>query len=206
MRLLWFAILCLVTPFASAWELTEENSAPSHWDGEGWMISPITNEDTEQFYLSYQDSAPYLYRVLGWGWPTQKISVEMNRDMVRHHVSQHEQKQSFTYVLRVRGERGIVGAIYVNPVNQERRDVPNFDARQFDGEVSFWLNQEAESNAAISTFVPDLMRWLETQWSFSQVLIPVHEEYEFMQEQFTAHELEPFTEDADAGMLLYRSF
>lgn len=200
----WVALLLLLPTSVFGFQDAASDTAPEAWQGEQWQITPLRANEAQLFYRAYQSSAPYLYRVLGWGWPTAKISTEMNMDMVRHHVRQHTARKSFTYVLRVVGERGIRGAIYVNPVNANRSDIPYFDHRDYDAEVSMWVTEEAEDTDAAQRLLAETLDWLMTQWDFEHVLLPVYEDYQFLQNQFTELELEPFTEDADASMLLYR--
>src|SRR5690554_4518571 len=147
------------------------------WSGTNWAIMPLEITDNAEYYDAYQSSAKYLYSVLGWGWPTRKISPAVNADMVRHHVNQHEAQTSFTYVIRKAGEDSIAGAIYVNPVNPERRHIPNFIANEYAAEVTFWFTEAAENSDQVDTLLKEIFIWVEEEWSLSSVLIPVNKSY-----------------------------
>lgn len=177
---------------------------PTSWDGPNWLIMPLTDSDSGDYYQAYQSSAKYLYTALGWGWPTRKISPAVNADMVRHHVSQHEASYSFTYVVRKRGERAIAGAIYVNPVNTERRHIPNFLASDYTAEVTFWFTEAAEGSDQVATLLQEVFTWIEEEWPFSAVLLPVNKNYEFIHQQMHQLEYQTFSEDGDSGEQLYR--
>ncbi|RTE85561.1 MULTISPECIES: hypothetical protein [Gammaproteobacteria] len=197
------ALILLLPSYVTAFQEEGEQS-PDIWEGSAWVIAPLQTRDATLFHSAYFSSAPYLYNVLGWGWPTAKITVEMNANMVQHHVSQHNAGASYTYSVRKLGYADIVGAIYINPVNQSRSDVPNYNAQDYEAEMSMWFTQQVEQDEDIAQLGVDIMNWLANEWSFNSVLIPVHENYEFLQGIMSSQELDPFTEDADAGMLLYR--
>lgn len=179
-------------------------NSPSAWQNGSWQITPLQISDDRLYYRAHQGSAEYLYDVLGWSWPTKKISPEVNTDMVRHHVGQHERKTAFTYVVRQVGESDIFGAVYVTPVNTERRHVPNFIASEFAAELTLWFTEDAEAAHDSDALMQDLIAWIEEEWSFTSVLVPVHSNYTFVHEQMHALEYEAFTEDAETGELLYR--
>jgi len=174
------------------------------WAGTHWVIKPLKNSDSAEYYTTYQSSAKYLYEALGWGWPTRKITPAVNADMVRHHVSQHEAQLSFTYVIRAKDANSIAGAIYVNPVNPERRHIPNFTAGNYAAEVTFWFTEEAETSAQVDTLLKEVFQWIENEWALSSVLIPVNKNYAFIQQQMAQLEYKAFSEDSDSGELLYR--
>lgn len=199
--LTWLLISSLAAQ-ASFYDTLSE--IPSAWDGPNWLIMPLTEGDSGEYYQAYQSSAKYLYTALGWGWPTRKISPEVNADMVRHHVSQHEANYSFTYVVRKRGERAIAGAIYVNPVNTERRHIPNFVASDYTAEVTFWFTEAAENSEQVETLLTEIFTWIEEEWPFSSVLVPVNKNYEFIHQQMRQLEYAAFSEDSESGEQLYR--
>lgn len=176
----------------------------TEWAGTHWVIKPLKIEDSADYYTAYQSSAKYLYEVLGWGWPTRKISPAVNADMVRHHVSQHEEQLSFTYVIRNKASSAIAGAIYVNPVNPERRHIPNFNAGDYAAEVTFWFTEETEASEQVDSLLKDVFQWVENEWALSSVLIPVNKNYLFIQQQMATLEYKSFSEDSDSGELLYR--
>ncbi len=182
---------------------TGEEPATS-WDGEHWLIMPLKEGDSAAYYEAHQSSARYLYNVLGWGWPTRKISPEVNLDMVRHHVSQQQAQYSFTYVVRARGERDIAGAIYINPVSAERQHIANFDAKAYGAELTFWFTEKIEASEHVDTLLSEIFTWLNDEWQFSAVLLPVNKNYSFIHQQMERLEYIAFSEDFDSGELLYR--
>lgn len=206
---LWLSVVVSVVVLGvsvpNAWAVfVDTEKVSSSWDGEHWLIMPLRIEDHRQYLQAHQSSASYLYRVLGWGWPTLKISPEVNAEMVRFHAQQHDARESFTYVVRARGSREITGAIYVNPVNQERRHVPDFDANDYQAEVSMWFRQADEKHEFVEFLLPEILLWLEQEWNFRRVLIPVHEEYSFLTTQFAELDYRAFTFDGDTHEHLYR--
>ncbi|RUO40109.1 hypothetical protein CWE15_08165 [Aliidiomarina taiwanensis] len=197
------ALLLVASPVFAGFD-EALSGTPKAWQQGQWQITPLQTSDDRLYYRAHQGSADYLYHVLGWSWPTKKISPEVNADMVRHHVAQHERKAAFTYVVRHTGEEGILGAIYLTPVNMERRHVPNFNPNEFSAEVTFWFTQGAESADDSERLLQELIMWLTEEWPQAKVLMPVHSDYTFVHEQMLALEHEPFTEDAETGDLLYR--
>ncbi|HLV47556.1 MAG TPA: hypothetical protein VKY35_00675 [Aliidiomarina sp.] len=199
--ILFFLLLSFT---AQANLVEEERTAPAAWDGQFWLVMPLDEGDSGAYYQAHQSSARYLYDALGWGWPTKKISAEVNLDMVRHHISQHQLRDSFTYVVRARGERAIAGAIYVNQVNSERRHVPNFEPREFAAEVTFWFTEQTEASEHADLLISEVLTWIEQEWQFPAVLLPVNKNYHFIHQEMRKLEYEPFSEDGDSGEQLYR--
>lgn len=177
---------------------------PHTWQEGYWQITPLQMSDARLYYRAHQSSADYLYNVLGWSWPTKKISPEVNADMVRHHVQQHDQKLAFTYVVRHTQLEGIWGALYVTPINAERKGVPYFNPQEYSAEITLWFTEEAETVRGSDMLLQSIISWVTTEWSFASVLLPINSKYSFVHEQMKALEYEPFTDDAETGELLYR--
>lgn len=189
---------------AQAHLLADDDTIPTVWDGQHWLVMPLNEADNEAYYEAHQSSASYLYHALGWGWPTRKITREINLSMVRHHINQHQLRDSFTYVVRAQGKQAIVGAIYINQVNRERRHVPNFNAAEFMAEMTFWFTEETETSVHAASLLSEIFAWLQQEWQFSAVLLPVHKNYNFIHERMDQLEYKPFSTDADTSEQLYR--
>lgn len=202
MRLLLIASVTLLvvwqSPLKADWQAVE----PADSYRNTWSIEPLQESHSNAYFNAYQSSQSMLLDTLGWGWPTSKISREMNQDTVQYHREQHVSGVSYSYVVRDPEHQQIMGAVFVSEV-QSRRGLPDFDGSSYQAEVTFWMSEMGQEHQQGADFVPDLLRWLEEGWGFNRVLLPAHEDNEFAREQFEARNLGVVTRDPESQELLY---
>ncbi|RUO24408.1 hypothetical protein CWE09_11120 [Aliidiomarina minuta] len=203
MRLLLMTSVTLLifwqNPLAASWQ----DIQPADSYHNVWSIEPLQERHSYAYYSAYQSSQSMLESTLGWGWPTAKISREMNQDTVQYHREQHVNGATYSYIIRDSEHEQIMGAVFVAPV-QNRRGLPDFDGSSYQAEVTFWMNEAGQEHEQGPDFVADLLLWLEENWGFSRVLLPAYEDNDFARQQFEAHNLGLVIRDPESQELLYR--
>lgn len=198
MYLLWLS--CAVVS-ASAHASFSSLEAPEQDEGV-WLIQVAQEQDSAAYFNAFQSSQPMLYRTLGWGWPTAKLTLESNVDTMRFYEQQHANNRAYTYVIRD-GQRRIRGALFVNPV-QSRPGLMGFDASQFEVEVTFWLNQQGQDSSAANELVPQIADWLRDDWGVRSALFPAARSNRFARQQYEGAGFDFVAEDSNNNEILYR--
>lgn len=175
-------LLLLILPFfntataADFWQ--KEWVVPEYAEGNSLIIRPIQSSDTDRFFHSYMTSQKWLYKRLGWAWPSEKSSLEQNKTMVNYHLEQAKEHTAFTYLVIDKADKSIIGAVYMVPVAASRQERSGIPGNSYNAEVSWWLLESAIDNNLHNDFFALLKDWLEASWPWRQVLFPVSENNE----------------------------
>ncbi|WP_240665284.1 GNAT family N-acetyltransferase [Idiomarina sp. 29L] len=151
-------------------------TVPGEAESNNLIIRPIRESDKARFFHSYMTSQKWLYRKLGWAWPSEKSTLEQNSTMVDYHLEQAEQKTAFTYVVLDKSDNSIIGAVYMVPVASERQENSGISKSAYNAEVSWWLLESAVDNNLHNDLFALLTRWLGESWPWRQVMFPVSED------------------------------
>lgn len=192
-------LLCWIPPSIAQEQPVHDATTIEYND---WLIQPIHVKDSQAYYQAYMGSIDFLYKRLGWAWPTRKISPEMNAEMVKEQAAQ--EGGALIYVIRHQAVQGILGTLYINPVNTQRRYVANFDPYLFHAEVSLWFVEKAHEQLDIGSFFEGLQAWFIESGDFSRVLLPINQSYTELYQPLEDLGLAPFTVDKQTGEKLYR--
>lgn len=150
-------------------------TVPGEAESNNLIIRPIRESDKARFFHSYMTSQKWLYKKLGWAWPSEKSTLEQNSTMVDYHLEQVEQKTAFTYVVLDKSDNSIIGAVYMVPVASERQENSGISKSAYNAEVSWWLLESAVDNNLHNDLFALLTRWLGESWPWRQVMFPVSE-------------------------------
>lgn len=201
----WLLIFCL---FACApaqalnfWQ--DEWQVPAQLQTNDYVLTPLSNDDATAFYKAYFSSQSFLYHQLGWAWPSEKATPEMNTEMVRYQVEQHLQRRAFTFIIRPRNKDTIVGALYLVPILEQRSDVPGLAEQQYDAELSWWLTERESSSDSAERLLSQVLPWLATQWPWQNLLLPVATTNEVALAQVRRQGLSQVAEDKDNATLFF---
>lgn len=176
--------------------------APSESQG-AWSIESVQEADNAAYFQALQSSQGMLFRTLGWGWPTGKLTLETNLDTLRFYIEQRQNRRAYSYVVRDSESRRLHGAVFVNPV-QTRRGVPGFRAADYAMEVTFWLDKEALESSLNGEFINQLTNWLSDEWQVGHVVFPISYANHYAREQLEQANLSYVADDANNRELLYR--
>ncbi|WP_232507011.1 GNAT family N-acetyltransferase [Idiomarina piscisalsi] len=179
LRSLAAVIMCflvLVAMPAKAGDFWQQQwTVPGQAESNNLIIRPIRESDKARFFHSYMTSQQWLYKKLGWAWPSEKSTLEQNSTMVDYHLEQAEQKTAFTYVVLDKSDNSIIGAVYMVPVASERQENSGISKSAYNAEVSWWLLESAVDNNLHNDLFALLTRWLGESWPWRQVMFPVSE-------------------------------
>src|SRR2546422_5475768 len=80
------------------------------------FLRPLRATDVERDYDAVMSSAEMLRRWSQSGWPADDFTLAQNRDDLRRHEREHDQRQAFTFtVLDPAGTR-CLGCVYLTPL------------------------------------------------------------------------------------------
>jgi hypothetical protein len=192
--------LLLLLP-AAAWGAWDSIEPAGDFQGQ-WRIERLAPDHNRAYFEASQSSQSMLFESLGWGWPSNKASLERNLDTMQFHYQQHSDGKAYSYALLSPGEEQLRGAVFVAPV-QQRPGLPGFEHDQYQMEITFWVNQAGQSDAAAAQLVPDIMHWLEQEWAVTSVLFPVSSTNEFARRELNAQGTSLVHENENADELLY---
>lgn len=153
----------------------QEWTVPGKVQSNNLAIRPIKVSDKARFFHSYMTSQKWLYKRLGWAWPSEKSTLEQNSTMVDYHLEQAAAKTSFTYVVIDKSDNSVIGAVYMVPVAPKRQDRSGISRSSYNAEISWWLLQSAVDNNLHNDLFALLTRWLGDRWPWRQVMFPVSE-------------------------------
>ncbi len=125
----------------------------------GVHLRPIRADDVDIDYPAVMGSRERLWATYGgaWGWPSETMTVEADRDDLAHHEREIEAHESFNYAILDEHETRLLGCVYLDPPG------PGDDG---DVAASWWLVDEladTQLQAELDAFVP---RWLSETWGF----------------------------------------
>lgn len=176
--------------------------APQSTQG-AWLIEALQETDNQDYFRALQSSQSMLYRTLGWGWPTGRLTAEANLDTMRFYVEQRDRRRSYSYVLRDAESGDLHGALFIGPA-QVRPGLEGFNPRSYDVEVTFWLNQNGQDLPISTDLVTEVTRWLHEAWAVEQVLFPITQTNHFARQQLEQADLVFVANNANNNELLYR--
>lgn len=194
----WVA-LTLATPAHANLDQVE---APQSSVGK-WRIEAVQESDSQDYFRAMQSSQSMLYKTLGWGWPTGRLSAEINLDTMRYYVEQRERRRSYAYVMRDAESGHLHGALFIGRV-QERPGVQGFNPHHYDLEVTFWLAQTGQDLPISADLITEVTEWLRDAWDAEQVLFPIAETNHFARQQLEQADLRFLANNANNNELLYR--
>ena len=198
----WMLAGLLMLVSAPLYASFAELEAPQENEG-AWSIEALQETDSAAYFQALRSSQAMLFRTLGWGWPTGKLTLETNLDTMRFYVEQRESRRSYSYVVRERQSRRLHGAVFINPV-QNRLGIEGFRAADFDIEVTYWLDQTAQDSPISDEFIGQLTNWLRAEWGVNNVLFPVAQTNHYARQQLEQANLRYLSSDANNQELLYR--
>ena len=175
-------LLLLILPLfnvavaADFWQ--KEWVVPEYAEGNSLIIRPLKSSDAERFFHSYMTSQKWLYKRLGWSWPSEKSTLQQNETMVNYHLEQAKAQTAFTYLVIDKADKSIIGAVYMVPVAASRQEKNGISRSAYNAEVSWWLLESAIDDNLHNDFFVLLKDWLEASWPWRQVLFPVSENNE----------------------------
>ncbi len=126
----------------------------------GHHLRPIHPDDTPLDMIAVMGSRERLWSIYGkaWGWPTETMSAEADREDLARHADEMTRNESFNFALFDADETALLGCVYVDPPER----IGGADA-----EISWWVIDSLHRGPveeALDDFVP---RWIDAVWPLS---------------------------------------
>ncbi len=146
---------------------------PVGLEADGFRLEPLRLEHAEIDYRAFMGSQAYLYRTMGWGWPTPDVTLDQNREELAIHRMLHEAGRAFTFAVLTHDASASLGCVYLTPVTDALR--PTLEpAPGYHAELVFWTTEAALEHDLDRRLFDALTAWMEAEWPFERVLMPIH--------------------------------
>lgn len=143
----------------------ETFEAPLRYEEEDFVIIPIKASHAELDFDAIMSSVDHLTGVLGRrDWPGD-LTLEEDREVLKHHEWEFENKVGFVYTVMNPSETEVLGCIYFYP---SRLD-------EYDAEIGMWVTASAYENGLDTVLFNTVLSWIKSSWPFDQVVYPGRE-------------------------------
>lgn len=128
----------------------------------GWFLEPLRPELAELDYVAWRSCRERLVRELQWGgWPGPDFSFEDNVADLADHFREFQCREAFAYSV-LTPER-CIGCVYIEPWARG-------------AQLAFWVVDDCRLEEP--EIVDRVLSWLERDWPFEEVLVPVMPSFE----------------------------
>lgn len=144
----------------------DDFTIPAPLAGDGWRLEPLGPDYNDADYAAWTSSIEFIRGLPGfaeWDWPPDEMSLDDNRNDMVMHLGEYERREAFAYtVLEGTGDdEDVVGCLYINPVNIEKRP---YQAGH-DVQVRSWVRADRPGlDRDLWAAVSD---WLTEAWPFT---------------------------------------
>jgi hypothetical protein len=130
----------------------------------GHHLRPMREADVDIDYPAVMGSRERLWAKYGeaWGWPTERMSFEADREDLARHEREILAKDTFLYGVFDQDETRLFGCVYVDP--------PEEDAPEGSDAMASWWVIDDEAGGRLERALDEAVpRWLRDAWSFQAV-------------------------------------
>ena len=126
----------------------------------GHHLRPIRERDVAIDYPAVMGSRDRLWTIFGapWGWPPTTMTFEQDRADLARHEREIREHVSFNYAVLDSAESQLFGCVYIDPPERAGAD----------GDVSWWVVDEAAGGPLDLTLVDFVPRWVAEAWPFTR--------------------------------------
>lgn len=130
-----------------------------------FTLRKLTVADAEADFEAVVSSRDVLHELFGPDWPPDDFTLENNREDLRVHEAQFEERVAFTYTVEDTAGVYILGSVYIVPSPEEA----------FDAAVLYWV-RASEQEKGMQTALGEVVHaWLDSRWPFKRVKDLTHE-------------------------------
>lgn len=155
--------------------LPDYEKIPNLFKMEDFLIRPLRVTDVELDYKAVIANREMLLLVSDGLWPTDKFTLEKDREDLIQHQHAHDQGEDFTFTIMNLDESECLGCIYIQPLKPRlERFLKENDPilkriDQYSVRVHFWLVPKIVKAGQAKLFLINLINWLKKSWSFKQI-------------------------------------
>lgn len=156
----------LAPPGVDPWSASFE--PPRELDTERLHLEPLAPEHTELDFAALMGSREHLRSTLHWGsWPREDFTVEENREDLQRHGDEFEAREAYAYTVLAPDRSRCVGCVYMNPAADDHPRTIS---------LAYWVIASELENDLDEHLLASVLEWIERDWPFDEVLVPVHAE------------------------------
>ena len=132
-------------------------------------LRPIRESDTELDYPAVMGSRERLWSIYGesWGWPPETMTIEQDREDLRHHEDEAASQSSFNYALFDDDETRLLGCCYVDPPDQ-KPELAGTLPEGTDAVISWWVVDELVGTKLAAELDAAVPVWIAQIWPFER--------------------------------------
>lgn len=124
-----------------------------------FTLRKLTVDDAEADFEAVVSSRDFLHELFGPDWPPEDFTLENNREDLRLHEAQFEERIAFTYTVEDAAGAHVLGSVYIVPSPEEA----------FDAAVLYWV-RASEREKGMQTELGEVVHaWLGSHWPFERV-------------------------------------
>lgn len=124
-----------------------------------FTLRKLTVDDAEADFEAVVSSKDVLHTLFGADWPPEDFTLENNREDLRVHETQFEERIAFAYtVVDSTGSR-VLGSVYIVPSPEEA----------YDAAVLYWVRASEQDTGLQAELGAVVHEWLDSNWLFKRV-------------------------------------
>lgn len=150
---------------------TLEFEPPTTLDTERVHLEPLGPEHAELDFEAFMSSREHLLATLHWGsWPGEDATVESNRNDLERHAREFVDREGYAFTVLTPDQSRCVGCVYMNPVPT--------GPEGYGAALAYWVVADELDSDLDRDLVASLLDWIENDWPFSSLIMPIHVENE----------------------------
>jgi len=152
---------------------TAEFMPPMELDGPRIHLEPLGPQHAELDYAAYMSSREHLQATLHWGsWPAADDTVEQDRADLTRHMDEFVSGKGYAYTVLTPDRSRCVGCIYLDPGLEE------FPSTGPTAALAYWVVADELDSDLDRELLQSVLQWIETDWPFVSVAVPLRVENE----------------------------
>lgn len=143
---------------------------PTELETSRMVMLPLSPEYAELDYEAVMGNRDHLLRTLRWGdWPTENFTLEENTGDLERHWKEFEDREGYAFTVLAPDKSRCLGCIYLKPLGRTGKG--STDAR-----LAFWVVEDRIESEFDLHVLEQTLEWIEKDWPFTRVVIPIHAE------------------------------
>jgi RimJ/RimL family protein N-acetyltransferase len=147
-------------------------SPPTSLQTDRILLEPLAARHAELDFAALMGSREHLQRTLHWGdWPSADFTLEENRSDLEDHWKEFEAREGYAFTVLAPDRSRCLGCVYLVPAGRN-------DRTSRGAQLAYWVIEEQLSEDLDRHLLEQVLAWIEQDWLFDTVAIPLHVENE----------------------------
>ncbi|MHC5209274.1 MAG: GNAT family N-acetyltransferase [Planctomycetota bacterium] len=131
------------------------------------LLEPLAVRHVELDFAALMGSREHLQRTLHWGdWPRPDFTVEENREDLERHWKEFEAREGYAFTVLSPDRARCLGCVYLSPAGDPQTSR--------DALLAYWVIEEQLPRELDRHLLEQMLAWIERDWLFERVAVPVH--------------------------------